>query len=381
MLMHHDAREYETAAKEAADWALPKFKRVIEEGKANLTETITKIAESHPQDAIVGARAFKFGSDEKGFGVKIPKIGHPISLHRHAIVQAADRIGMPAMRSTIDWMNSIPEGPQNLAKLFNDHFHHQEKTKYLIRMVDGQIRGFLSDRYRRLNSGPIVEALMTAAASHGAMPVKAKCLDTKFDLKFIHPVLHEPIPNEYMLFGLKFRTSDFGNGGLLIGGFVHRLRCTNLMITEDSFSQVHLGGRLSESLKFSEKTYQLDTETVASAIEDVVRNVFAPEYVTKKMKIIKALAETNVDADSIIDGLTKKGKLTLGDSKEVKALYSSADVEMLPPGQNMHRLTQALALFGGQQEVDKQEDFEQLSGEVAGLRVKQASSEANEVQM
>ena len=86
------------------------------------------------------------------------------------------------------------------------------------------------------------------------------------------------------------------------------------------------------------------------------------------MKIIQALAETKVDADSIIDGLTKKGRLTLGEAKEVKALYSSADVEMLPPGQSMHRLTQALALFGGQQGTDKQMEFEKLSGEVAGLQ-------------
>jgi len=367
MLMHHDAREYETAAREAADWALPKFNAIINEGKRNLTETVTKIATTHPKDAVVGAAALDFGADEKGLGVKIPTIDEPLRFHRHALIQAADRVGMPSSTKTIDWMRSVPEGDETIAKLFNDHFHREE-SKYLVRMVDGQIRGFLSDRYRRLNSGPIVEKLMLAVAKFGAMPIKAKYMDTKYFLKFIHPVLHEPLPHEYMLFGLNFRTSDYGAGQLEIGGFVHRLRCTNLLLTEDGFNQVHLGSRLSDNMEFSDKTYQLDTETVASAVADIVENVFSPTFVTKKMKIIQKLGETQVDADSIIEGLVKRKKLTLGDAKEVKMLCSSADTENLPAGQTMHRLTQALALFGGQQDTDKALEFEKLAGEVAGLR-------------
>ena len=87
MLMHHSAKQYETAAREAADWALPKFNKIVDEGKANLQTTITKIAATHPRDAVVGSRAFEFGADKKGFRVKIPKIDEPISFHPHALVQ------------------------------------------------------------------------------------------------------------------------------------------------------------------------------------------------------------------------------------------------------------------------------------------------------
>ena len=236
-----------------------------------------------------------------------------------------------------------------------------------MRVVDNQVRGFLSDRYRRLNSGPIVKGLMESVAEYGAMPIKAQYMDTKFYLKFLLPHILEPIPNEVMLFGLNFRTSDFGDGKLEISGFIHRLRCTNLMMTEDGFSQVHLGGRLSDNISYSDRTYELDTQTVASATKDIVRNVFAPEYVKAKMEQIKEAHEKEVDADVVIEALRKKSRLTKEEAGEVKKLFTSADVQMLPPGQSQLRLANTLSLFAQQTEPDRELELEKLAGEVAGV--------------
>lgn len=368
MLMHHSPEAYGAAAERAADWATEKLQSIITQGRERLADTINKIESTHPRDAIVGSQALGFGAGERGFGVSVAGFEEPLSFHPHAMVQAAERVGMPSATKMVDWMNSVPEGPVRLADIFNDHFHRQEGKKYLVRVVDNQVRGFLSDRYRRLNSGPIVQGLMESVAEYGGMPIKAQYLDTKFFLKFILPHVLEPIPNEVMLFGLNFRTSDFGDGKLEISGFVHRLRCTNLMMTEDGFSQVHLGGRLSDNISYSDRTYELDTQTVASATKDIVRNVFGPEYVKSKMLQIKSAHETEVDADVVIEGLRKKSRLTKEEAGEVKKLFASADVQMLTPGQNTLRLGQALALFAQQTEPDRELELEKLAGEVTGLQ-------------
>ena len=366
MLMHHSAQDYGAAAERAADWATEKLQAIIGQGRDHLATTVQKIETTHPRDAIVAAPALGFGAGEKGFGVQVEGFEEPLGFHPHAMVQAAERIGMPSAKRMVDWVNSVPEGPTRLADLFNDHFHREQK-KYLVRVVDNQVRGFLSDRYRRLNSGPIVKGLMESVAEYGAMPIKAQYMDTKFYLKFLLPHILEPIPNEVMLFGLNFRTSDFGDGKLEISGFIHRLRCTNLMMTEDGFSQVHLGGRLSDNISYSDRTYELDTQTVASATKDIVRNVFAPEYVKAKMEQIKEAHEKEVDADVVIEALRKKSRLTKEEAGEVKKLFTSADVQMLPPGQSQLRLANTLSLFAQQTEPDRELELEKLAGEVAGV--------------
>ena len=89
-------------------------------------------------------------------------------------------------------------------------------------------------------------------------------------------------------FGLNYETSDFGDGALTVGLFMLRMICTNLASAEDMLRQVHLGKRLAENLEFSEKTYRLDTQTMASAVGDIVGNVLAPATTERYCEAIKA---------------------------------------------------------------------------------------------
>lgn len=367
MLMHHSAEEYGAAAGRARDWAEPKLQQIIDSGKEKLGETLSVIENSQPKDAWVGSAALNFGADERGFGVQFGEREHT-PFHDHALLQLTDRAGMPSGRKMIDWLNSEPEGPKWLADLMNIKYARQEGKKYLVRTVNDQVRGFLSNRYLPLQSPPILRSFLEGVAYHGAMPVRARAFDTKFYVKVILPHILEPLPGEVVLFGLSLRNSDYGDGKLEIAGFIHRLRCTNLMMTEDGFSRVHLGAAIGDNIEFSRKTVELQTEAACSATKDIVRNVFAPEYVKDKVERIKALAEENVDADNVIEGLRKASKLTKDEAKQVKELYTSADVEALPQGQNKWRLSNALSLFAQKTEPDRELELEKLAGEVAGVQ-------------
>ena len=366
MLMHHGAVEYGAAAERAKDWANAKLETIINSGKERLGETLQVIEDSQPRDAWVGSAALNFGADERGFGVQFGEREHT-PFHDHALLQLTDRAGMPSGRKMINWLNSEPEGPRWLADLMNVKYARQEKKKYLVRTVNDQVRGFLSNRYLPLQSPPIVKSFLEGVAAYGAMPVKAQAFDTKFYVKTILPHILEPLPGEVVLFGLSLRNSDYGDGKLEIAGFIHRLRCTNLMMTEDGFSRVHLGAAIGENIEFSRKTIELQTEAACSATKDIVRNVFEPSYVKDKVERIKALASENVDADNVIEGLRKASKLTKDEAKQVKELYSSADVENLPAGQNKWRLSNTLSLFGQRSEPERELELEVLAGDVAGL--------------
>jgi len=366
--MHHSREEYGIAAAKAADWAVEKMEGIIQNGQDRLQQTIETIQKTQPQDTWVGSAALDFGADERGFGVSFAGHDSRLQFHPHALLQLTERAGMPSGRKMIDWLNSEPEGPKWLADIMNIKYPRQEKKKYLVRTVGDQVRGFLSNRYMPLQSPPIVKSFMEQVGGHGGLPIKAEAFDTKFYIKTILPHVFEPLPGEVMLFGLSLRNSDFGDGKLEVAGFIHRLRCTNLMMTEDGFSRVHLGSVLGENVELSRKTIELQTEAACSATKDIVNNTFAPTFVRQKMDRIKDLAEENVDADNVIEALRKASKLTKDEAKEVKKLVSSAEVEMLPAGQNMLRVVNAISLFGQQCDPERELELEILAGEAAGLK-------------
>jgi hypothetical protein len=371
MLIHHSAEDYGVAAQRAADWATTKMEAIIESGRQKAIATIQEVQRMQPKDYLVPSDALVFAPTETGVSATFQSGPYqtPFNFHPHALEQVGERCDMPNPKKTIGWMLSGENGAQDLAQVLNHKYARLEKKKYLVRAVNGtEIRGFLSDRFRRLDSSPIVESFIERIVAHGAIPTEGRALDTKFYLKVVLPHVLEPIPGEVMLWGALLKNSDFGDGKLEISGFVHRLRCTNLAISEDGFSKVHLGGRLSEDMEFSKRTYELDTQTTASAVKDVVDAVFEPTNVRRRMEIIQHLGKENIDADAVLKGIRTKSKLTKAEAEEVATLFSSAEIEMLPSGQTAWRLSNAIALLAQKSEPSRQLDLEELAGEVAGLR-------------
>jgi hypothetical protein len=48
------------------------------------------------------------------------------------------------------------------------------------------------------------------------------------------------------------------------------------MAAENLLKQVHLGARLGDEIKFSERMHRLDTAASVSALRDIVRRAFGP---------------------------------------------------------------------------------------------------------
>jgi len=371
MLMHHTAEEYGVAAKRAGDWATKKLEELIENGALKAKATLEEVQRMQPRDYIVPAPSLQFEPEANGLRARFKKVSEGLSFHfhPHALEQVGERCEMPTPKKVVEWMLKEDGGAGDLARTLNRKFEKMKDKRFLVRAVNNiEVRGFLSDRFRRLDSAPIVDSFVQRVLAHGALPIEGRALDTKFFLKVVLPHVFEPLPGEVMLWGALLRNSDFGDGKLEISGFVHRLRCTNLMMGEDGFAKVHLGSKLDDNIEFSQRTYELDTATTASAVRDVVDTVFAPDNVKKRMEAIQILSKENTDADAVLKALRSKSKLNKAESEEIAKLFSSAEIEMLPPGQNTWRLSNAISLLAQKLEPARQLELEELAGEVAGLR-------------
>jgi hypothetical protein len=378
-LVHHSQTPYKEAVKSAAKWARDKFDGIIANSASTAQKTLDYLNTHQPEDTVVPAPLLDF--DVKT-GLGQPELlvnykNHKRTIHRNALIQMAEKAGLPSATAISDFLIR-PNQVQNFANILNSEFGKKE-SKHLLRAVDNQVRGFLSDKYRRLDSRPMIDALIDEAVKiFGAQPVEASILDTSVSIKLVMPQIFEPVPGEVGVFGLCFRTSDFGHGRLWLKGFFWRLWCTNLALTEDNLSQIHLGGRLSENIEFSRKTMELDTRTMASAIRDVTRGTLSEHKINENLAIIQKAHGQKLDGDDAFKALRVKNRISKGEEVDAKKLFSSADIEDLPPGPTAWRLSNTLSLLAQKADPDRKLELENLAGEVAGLhRTKDTDKELN----
>jgi hypothetical protein len=233
----------------------------------------------------------------------------------------------------------------------------------LVRTLNGEVRGFLSDSYRRLDSRPIIEAFVTGVQRLGALPYKGIVSDTKVAIQAILPDVFEAIPGEVIAFVLSLENSDFGNGALSLRVGALRIWCDNLAVFEENMRQIHLGRRLDENVVFSQKTYLLDTKTTVSALGDIIGVQLNREGLKRRMELLAVTAQRAVEPQAAMKLL--KDSLGVGQAQAVIDAYKSADIEMLPAGNNAWRLSNAISWVGGKEtDGEKKLELLKLAGRV-----------------
>ena len=363
MLIHNNKYgSYEVASSNAARAARQKMEGLIDAGQAKAAGLFNTLHNSVPKDRLVSPNAMKF-SVNGHFNLLVQD--ERFDLHKHARGQVIDATNGLMTRKVAESMQEAgPWGQEMLSNVLNTIYANIGKDKMLLREVGGQVRAVLSNRYRRMDSAPIIESFAGACGSLGAVPIEAHKTDTKWALKVLLPVVFEPVQNEVMAYGAVLENSDFGDGALSLRTFMLRLWCTNYAIREEALRQVHLGRRLDDSMMFSSQTYDLDTRAMGSAIQDIVRGLLSPVRVQKDLALIKAANEQSIDASKVIDGLHKANQLNKEETKEVSTVYNSAEVELLPPGNSLWRLSNALSLFAQSREDGRRLELERLAGSV-----------------
>lgn len=113
------------------------------------------------------------------------------NLHGNAISQISEKMGIPAK-----YLRELSAGDvwqkQLCATILNEHSGWTERTRVLIRAVGMEVRGVLSDSYRRLNSVDILTAFIREAGGQGAVVSDAYMNDTKVWCETILPTPIDP---------------------------------------------------------------------------------------------------------------------------------------------------------------------------------------------
>jgi len=346
------------------DFAKSKLRDFINKNLGPAQNEINRVMNEVPNDQIVRSGAIEF-EDRDAVGYKAAG-GEWRNLHVNAVEQAATRAGMPTayakgLSTGTKWERNL------LAHSLNEHFHEGDSDKrILLRTVGDETRGMLSDRFRRLDCRPVLDTLIDEAKRAGALVCKASGSVIKTSVKIIIPEILEPVPGEFIVWGLSWGNSDYGKGANELGAFIHRCVCWNGMMAEKAMRQIHLGKRLTDDISFSEKTYQLDTDASVSAMRDVARHYLSKEKVTGYLDAIRTVNEEEIDGKAMFTEL--KRRTTKGNAEAVKDAFNSPDVVNLPPGNTKWRWANAVSFVAGNTEnPETQIDLEKIAGDLLDL--------------
>lgn len=224
-----------------------------------------------------------------------------------ALNQMCMRIGVPTSYAT----KCLEAGKTELfAKNMNDWLKEQEEdSSALVRMYDGNIRGFLSSRYTSYDSPNVIRNIMDNI-NEDDFSIKGHFLnETNFHIRMIKKDMLN-VEGEDLFAGLSISSSDVGVGSLNVNFFIYKQVCSNGLIMSN------VGGRLlrQRHIGIDGTQFEISLKEVYEKFDDICNN--AEKFISNAKN--KFLTEEEVE--NYIIKAAKDAKLTKAQQEQVRDL-------------------------------------------------------------
>lgn len=231
--------------------------------------------------------------------------------------------------------------PELLAENVNHWLHRGDgPTKKMIRTLDGNVRAFLSERYRRIDNVQVAEVVLPIIEKmSGAQVMSCDITERKMYLKVVNQRLETEIrKGDAVQAGIIVSNSEVGLGSVNVAPLIYRLVCTNGMIAQDLSARKYHIGRVNEADYdmniFRDDTIEADDRAFMLKIRDAVHAAVDQaifEQIVSKMreateakidvggsripKVIELTAKdysiTQSESEGVLDRLIESGDYTL----------------------------------------------------------------------
>jgi hypothetical protein len=346
--------------------ALTALEKIVAKGKARVSNGIAALQNEYQmrKDFMVQPQGVTIDVDEKGLHTSIPNSGGYLDLTPHSRTQLLSRSGVPQA-----YADKLIEYKQYDLLKTNMHtlMPVVSKDGMMFRVVGNTAKGIMSSSYRRIDASPMVETFVENCLRNGLIPHDGMVTDTRAFLSFLNPNIIEIFPGEYVVFGMEFRSSDYGRGAAEVDMSLLRLLCQNGMVGFDLLRKIHVGRRFDASeydesgplIDISARTIELDVTTVRSAITDVMKS--ADRYSKAITSWVQASEHDEVSMPELMASLKKKGiKKAIVD--QVKTMYESPlPVELVPETPGMWRFANVISMLANSAEGDDKKDLQDVA--------------------
>ncbi|MDA7514203.1 hypothetical protein N8508_00280 [bacterium] len=340
----------------------------IEKGQAIAVKTLDQIQkESAGLNDFMGylGKNGNVGFHSNGT-LKVVLDKNKFSINPHAVAQTGGRMGVPTK-----YIKDLALGQEKwerdlAANILNEHMGHTDRHKVLIRTVDDEVRGVMSDRYKRMNTLEIYGQFLDATNKQGAVVVDAHLTPIKSYVETIIPKL-VPVVTEnngtiYVVFGARIQNSDFGAGSLEVRNFMIQAVCLNGMVTNSPLKRKHVGSRISDDITFSERTVQLETKAQASIVNDLVTDLLSTSGIKKQISNIQDSSAKKMDMQKELLKLPKMG-IQKGEVDLIgKVLMDNNESDGVAGTGSAWKLSQAITAVARDSDATRRRDLEEIGG-------------------
>lgn len=223
------------------------------------------------RDLIVETGVLRMEPEETGLKLNVGDrdiLGINDIAHR----QFGQRLKIPAQY--YDRMRN--ECPSLLATNVNTWLQQERDTRRMVRTLDGNVRAFLSDRYRRIDNYEVAQTVLPIIGSmNGANVESCELTESRMYIKVVNTrITAEIAKGDIVQAGIVISNSEVGLGSVNVRPLVYRLVCLNGMIVEDGPVRKYHVGRVNEAddnfVIYRDETIATDDRAFLMKIEDAV---------------------------------------------------------------------------------------------------------------
>lgn len=228
------------------------------------------------KDFIADTRNLALKTDVHGnslLTLDMGKSSENLSLSDLAHTQIAARLQIPQKY----YQKMRLENPALLDWNVNEWFRHTPERR-MIRVLDGNARAFLSDRYRRLDNLELADAVFPIIQEmKGAEIDSCQVTESHMFIKVINKKMKEEVAvGDVIYAGICISNSEVGLGSLKVEPLLYRLVCRNGLIVKDyAQKRYHVGKQVgSEDAAYeiySDETLAADDKAFFLKVQDTVR--------------------------------------------------------------------------------------------------------------
>lgn len=170
----------------------------------------------------------------------------------------------------------LRNAPQLLIENLN-YWFWRDPSRHVIRMLDGRVRAFLSQNYKRIDNDDILAAVAPILGELGELSAKSfELTESRMYIKVVTKKLtREVAPGDIVQAGVCITNSEVGLGGFNAHPLIYRLVCSNGMVVEDMrIRAIHRGPRLSTAEDYSiyqPETIFTENKSIVMKAVDMVR--------------------------------------------------------------------------------------------------------------
>lgn len=175
------------------------------------------------------------------------------------------------------------------------------KRPRMLRTLDGNVRAYLSNSYRRLDYDDLLRAILPTLGDidAGIQFESMQVTDSRLYIKAFSPRLEAEVKKgDIVRAGICISDSEVGQGSLAVQSMILRLVCVNGMIGEDLISRRHTGKRLAvdeddpNRAVFKDDTLKASDEAFWLEVRDLVAAAFTEARFQQTVRNLQLAGET-----------------------------------------------------------------------------------------